>query len=300
MAKTIKFNLICDNTPVRTIEDLQNNFSIEDILNYYRNGLLCRWLEVRGYDEQLKKVKAIRTTDSMDIIKELIAIFEISCNMKKVEEYIYILKYQGEEQIRNDVYEKEGYQVDTIIEDYRQGYSQLINSILGYPNNAAKIKAAIQEIVFRYKWVLQYDYRRVLKELIDQKMTLAVMCFLMNEQAREICFAPDPQKFCFAANSDNSILYINICDMLKQKECMDALGDNLLTYCGATEGYWKDLKPNGKKYMLLRLGDGDFVRSAGVVGGDMRASNVNNQFVIVDGIDYKSNSDIRTLLYMEV
>lgn len=300
MAKTIKFNLICDNTPVRTIEDLQNNFSIEDVLNYYRNGLLCRWLEVRGYDEQLKKVKAIRATDSMDIIKELIAIFEISCDMKKVEEYIYILKYQVEEQLQNDVYEKEGYQVDTIIEDYRQGYSRLINSILGYPNNAAKIKAAIQEIVFRYKWVLQYDYRRVLKELIDQKMTLAVMCFLMNEQAREICFAPDPKKFCFAANSDNSILYISICDMLSQKECMDSLGDNLLVYCGATEGYWKDLKPKGKKYMLLHLGEGDFVRSAGVVGGDMRASNVNNQFVIVDGIDYKSNSDIRTLWYMEV
>lgn len=37
MAKTIKFNLICDNTPVRTIEDLQNNFSIEDVLDYYRN-----------------------------------------------------------------------------------------------------------------------------------------------------------------------------------------------------------------------------------------------------------------------
>ena len=57
MAKTIKFNLICDNTPVRTIEDLQNNFSIEDVLNYYRNGLLCRWLKVRGYEEELKKVE---------------------------------------------------------------------------------------------------------------------------------------------------------------------------------------------------------------------------------------------------
>ena len=52
MAKTIKFNLICDNTPVRTIEDLQNNFSIEDVLDYYRNGLLCRWLKVRGYEEK--------------------------------------------------------------------------------------------------------------------------------------------------------------------------------------------------------------------------------------------------------
>ncbi len=57
MAKTIKFNLICDNTPVRTIEDLQNNFSIEDVLNYYRNGLLCRWLKVRGYEEELKRWK---------------------------------------------------------------------------------------------------------------------------------------------------------------------------------------------------------------------------------------------------
>lgn len=31
MAKTIKFNLICDNTPVRTIEDLQNNFSMSSL-----------------------------------------------------------------------------------------------------------------------------------------------------------------------------------------------------------------------------------------------------------------------------
>lgn len=49
MAKTIKFNLICDEKPVRTVEDLQNNFSIEDVLDYYRNGLLTRWLKVRGY-----------------------------------------------------------------------------------------------------------------------------------------------------------------------------------------------------------------------------------------------------------
>ena len=50
MAKTIKFNLICDGNPVRTIEDLQNNFSIEDVLAYYNNKLLHRWLKVRGYE----------------------------------------------------------------------------------------------------------------------------------------------------------------------------------------------------------------------------------------------------------
>lgn len=39
MAKTIKFNLICDDKPVRTIEDLQENFSIEDVLKYYQNDM---------------------------------------------------------------------------------------------------------------------------------------------------------------------------------------------------------------------------------------------------------------------
>lgn len=55
MAKTIKFNLICDNASIRTVEDLQNNFSVEDVLGYYHNGVLQKWLEVRGYMEALKK-----------------------------------------------------------------------------------------------------------------------------------------------------------------------------------------------------------------------------------------------------
>lgn len=169
MAKTIKFNLICDNTPVRTIEDLQNNFSIEDVLDYYRNGLLCRWLKVRGYEKELKKVEEIRSEDSMGIIKELIRIFEIPCDPAEVEKSIYILKYKVESESENEQYKQEGYKVEGIIEDYQQGYRSLLNTIFENQNDAAQIKAAIQEIVEKYKWVLQYDYRRVLRELIDQK-----------------------------------------------------------------------------------------------------------------------------------
>ena len=39
MAKTIKFNLICDNKPIRTIEDLQNNYSVQRI-NLANSGIL--------------------------------------------------------------------------------------------------------------------------------------------------------------------------------------------------------------------------------------------------------------------
>ena len=59
MAKTIKFNLILDGYPVRTLEELQEHFSLEDMANYFENGLLERWLEVRGYEDELKAVREI-------------------------------------------------------------------------------------------------------------------------------------------------------------------------------------------------------------------------------------------------
>ena len=34
MAKTIKFNLICDGYPVRSLDELQEHFSIEDVFTY--------------------------------------------------------------------------------------------------------------------------------------------------------------------------------------------------------------------------------------------------------------------------
>lgn len=46
MAKTIKFNLVLDGNSVRNIEGIQENFSIEDMIKYCKNGLLARWLSL--------------------------------------------------------------------------------------------------------------------------------------------------------------------------------------------------------------------------------------------------------------
>lgn len=59
---------------------------------------------------------------------------------------------------------------------------------------------------------------------------------------------------------------------------METLGDNLKSFSGVTDGYWKDLKPKGQKYMLLRIGVGDFARSAGVIGGDLGSAQINGKF----------------------
>lgn len=92
MAKTIKFNLICDGYPARTIEDLQNHFSVEDMLDYYENGLLTKWLEVRGFSRELEYVRMIRDRDPLRIVEELIQAFNIEEDEAKIKETISDLK----------------------------------------------------------------------------------------------------------------------------------------------------------------------------------------------------------------
>lgn len=305
MAKTVKFNLICDNCPIRTIEDLQNNFSIEDVLVYYNNKLLHRWLEVRGYRAELEKVNAITTEKPIEIIKALIEIFKVVSDNKKIEEGVYMLEYLDKRKELCSTYEKENYKTRSIIEDYETGYRQLVQGILDNPTDVAKIKANITEMVSNYAWVLELNHRELFYAL-EEKSVLAIMCMLMNEKFRkyylpiEVTNENEEIVLDIDSDYDKAEMFQCICAMITRTDFRTELGENLLMFAGITDGYWKDLEPKGKKYMIISMGMGDFVRASGVSGGDLSSVDVTNNFVIVDGIDYKSNSSSRKLLYMEV
>lgn len=330
MAKTIKFNLICDDKPVRTIEDLQENFSIEDVLKYYQNGLLLRWLEVRGYESEYRKVSDISEIETLEIVKKLIKIFDVEVDEKKVEEGVYMLQFLEERKELCETYKQDSIKAQGIIDDYQTGYKQLIDGIIENPNDVARIKANIAELMSGYKWAMDLNHRQLFWEL-KELSPLAIMCFLMNDEARKY-YLPMPVRrdnasdadeeekrvnIAVAAfvkkeddstavsydtenNADKRNMYNAICSMLKSSDFVSRLGDNLHVFAGVTDGYWKDLETKGKKYMIISMGSGDYVRSAGLQGGDLASTDIENKFVIVDGIDYKSNSSSRQLLYMEV
>lgn len=305
MAKTIKFNLICDDKPVRTIEDLQNNFSIEDVLAYYNNKLLHRWLSVRGYDSELEAVSAITSNDSLEIIKELIRIFDVVVDEKKVEEGIYVLQYLDERKQLCAIYEQQKYKVKNIIDDYEAGYNQLVEGILENPNDAAIIKANIAEIVEDYAWILKLNHRKLFYDFLP-KSRLAIMCLLMNDESRKyyLPVSTTNEDGSITKDIDNNFdkrkMFDSICQTIKRPDFEQLLGENLITFSGMTDGYWKDLEPKGKKYMIISMEAHDYVRSAGDSGGDLSCDDIFNKFIIVDGVDYKCNSNGHKLLYMEV
>lgn len=307
MAKTIKFNLICDNNPVRTLEDLKNNFSIEDMLEYYENNLLHRWLKVRGYKNELEKVSEIKVTEKEKIAKELVKIFDINIKDEEIDKEIYILEYLKYKEEKYLEYIKNKKTVEDIIKEYEIHYESLIRNIIENPEDIAMIKANIKEIVENYEWIVKLDHRRLFYTLRD-KSKLAVICLLMDTTLRRY-YLPDEND----ENNENDEIdeennqikydeeiYRYIKQSYTSSELKEVLGDNLKSFSGDTDGYWKDIEEKGKRYMILSINVGDYVREAGKKDGDLSFEKVNNKFVILDGIDYKSKSAKNSLLYMEV
>lgn len=95
MAK-IKFNLNFGGEQIRTLDDLRDNFSIEDVLDVFNNGLLVKWLDVHNHKHELEQVNAIRATDARSILTELIRIFGVTSDPSEIEESLSVLDYLDE------------------------------------------------------------------------------------------------------------------------------------------------------------------------------------------------------------
>ena len=306
MAKTIKFSLICDGNPVRTLEDLKNNFSIEDIITYFNNKLLHRWLSVRGYNVELEKVEKLQNLDCLELVKELIKIFDVETDPITIAENTYILQYKQERELLLEEYKKMDFKASAIIDDYHTGYRELIDTILENKNDIAKIKAAIKEIDRKYSNLYEMDYRSLFYNL-SINAPMAVFVMLMNDNMRKkylplsITKEDETVTNDIVNDRDKSHMYRLICELVSDYNTLvKILGDNLKSFAGVTDGYWKDVEPKGKKYMILSMEHGNYIRSAGVLGGDLDSDDINEKFVLLDGIDYKSNNGSMSILWTKI
>lgn len=184
MAKKIKFNLICDTYPVRTIEDLQEHFAIEDVLYYY-NGedhLLHRWLELRGYHEELFKVMSINVREPQEIIKALARIFAVEIDEDDIDSYYRSESYRKERDQRNNIAANADLKIHAVLENYRLGYQEQILN-LGSPDTK-KQDFATEKLVSDYKWAFEMDLHNLIERVKSNSDIISILGLLRNAGTR--------------------------------------------------------------------------------------------------------------------
>ena len=83
MTKKIKFPLFMkESIPVRTIEELRDNFDSEKILEYYYNKKLFTWLKDRSYLKELKQLKEVDCQEKL--LENICNIFSVKYNNKEI------------------------------------------------------------------------------------------------------------------------------------------------------------------------------------------------------------------------
>ena len=348
MAKTIKFNLICDEKPVRTLDDLREHFCVEDILSYYRNGLLQKWLSVRGYEEQLAHVNNIQETDDMGTVTQLVKIFEIEKDPSEIAKAIHILAYKQQTISEMEAYQKHNYAAETVLNNYYAGYQDLIRKIVENRNDISVIKAAIKEMNDKYLLFFDIDYRNLFYTfLICAPLALYVMLtygamrtkyiekdrcdtnaentdgqvlekrqslvdiinrIASKEGSGEECgsspfekiFAESAKEMAVRTSNDMSAIRNALNNLTKPEKLPEIFGDELKSFVGDTKEYWQDLESDKKKCMVLWMEEGCYVRSLNKRDECLCATDIRNNFVILDGIDYRSNKSSAKFFYMEV
>lgn len=316
MAKTIKFNLVLDGKPVRTIEELQENFCIDDILKFYQKGILQKWLKVRGFDEYLKKVESI--PENRSIIIELIKIFEIEKSDKEIKEAIYSLEFWEERKKELEEWDKKDHKIKEIISNYHKGYDDLKVKIIENKEDMAFMKIVTRAISDKYLEIFKLDAWFFFDSFKD-KVPFIIYAVLMNEKLRDLFFEYEDiadtisQEFTLKTKSDKEEMF-SLVQTLQSSwigESKELAGNEkvinepqrlngILSYKGRTAGYWKDLEVDKTKVMVLSIPAGTFIRSANKPKEELSAQEVNGKFPILDGLLYKSNNSQSSIVYMVI
>jgi hypothetical protein len=181
MAKRVKFNLIIDDKAVRDLNGIKENFNIDDLIDYYYSGILERWLDVRGFEDELNRIRDIKSNKLFDIVTKLADIFQVQNS--NLEKAIYHIEYIREKREKLEQFRKDEFQISDIIDSYHNGYNRQKSIILENSSNRALIKESVSIIENEYLELFKLNYRAFFVDFFLNS-PLTVLPILMNKKLR--------------------------------------------------------------------------------------------------------------------
>jgi len=150
-----------------------------------------------------------------------------------------------------------------------------------------EIKAIVHELVKRHHELLRLDVENFFKEYLAENPIVIMVC-LMNVKARELMMKhPKIRPMLVKASQDSAVL--------------KALSPYTKTYEGDTDGMWKYLGDVKKSYLVLKVSEGAVkVGEQLDLKAELTHTDLNGEYLLLDGLTFKSSSKDQSILYMEV
>ena len=337
MSKKIKFNLRCNNNYVRTLDDLRNNFDPEDILNYFKGGLLQKWLKIREDENPenatvLEKINSIdETQDEMHIFEEMIKIFQIENDKDALESYYSITDYYD--------WKKGKTQKGRTIDDYYNGYNKIIQAIIDEGDkegqeSVERTKGYIAMLESKYLKIFKYNYLEVFFDFM-KSVPKATVILLMIPSLRRLYFGENDEawmnylakrshkdsvqrrstnfyssvalSYNVASNQNEEYRVLSVFDLiyefiysLEQGDKLNSMVGTVMTGSVECGDQWIPLDANTESVMIMKIGAGVTIRSTDT-GEVYDCKNTKNRLLVVSDVECKNaGSKVQSFSYLEI
>lgn len=290
MSKKIKFNLLINgDIQVSNVTELQENFYATDVMNYYKNGALAKWLKNRNEIELLEKVTNIKGDSNQEILKELARIFALNSTDEEIEAATAV--YETSLVSKKDNIDN----VNEIVKRNYSGYLKLIREMQSQ-ENIKLLELGAQNLVKKYGTFFKMNLLETFDKL--SKNIRAIFACLTEAKIREF--------------------WLTDKEISKQiKELVNFLMDNqseydfVKVYCKNTDGEWEQVESKDKQIMIINLrvnlinsNMGNFYKGITISENgsskSLTSNEVNDRYPIFNGLDVLSDINQYRLYYLEV
>lgn len=254
MSKKIKFDLICDDYSIHTIEDLQEHFSIQEILDYFRNGLLLRWLEVRGYQEEYNAVRAIQETDDTEILKKLVSIFQIDATEEEITDAMELFHYRENRENELKNYQMGVHAEGEIIRHAVKEYQKQIEEFEHFDGTEEDLKKKIRAFGDEYESFIALTYGQLILKFVSEKNWNIVLHLFTVPTIRKYYLGKMGKQDAAITESMKGVLKSELLNTSAIKVLDNIPG--VYKKRGPGTGRMTEIVPPGQKVMIIYLPDG--------------------------------------------
>lgn len=309
--KAIKFNIVVNDTVIRSLEQLKNNFNIDDVYELYTKGILQKWLLLKNEQQLAEQLDAIQSTDIKEVISDILMLFEY--DKAEVENCSFAFVYRSEYKEKINEFMQGAQKYESTINEYHTDYNYLKQKLsnpqlfIDYvPHNEddedfeeseeyhiqkakefSLVKTTVNEIADHYLQLFKLDVVSFFDEYMDD-MPIVIMACMMNKKIVEVLLQD---------------LYIK--NQLETKynnqSMLNGLDPHLMKYSGTTEGMWKYLGDKNKSYLVISMSNnGCRVGEQEALEVDFEYSEINGHYKLLKGLLFKSSSSTQYVNYLEV